>query len=63
VESCFPVEDKRIRQRILDDMQAYLSDNTQAWVLRSDGSYKRVGSGSARRKASQDILLESMVKR
>ena len=63
VESCFPVEDKRIRQRILDDMQAYLSDNTQAWVLRSDGSYKRVASGSARRKASQDILLESMVKR
>ena len=63
VETCFPVEDKRIRQRILDDMQAYLSDNTQAWVLQSDGSYKRVNSGNARRRASQEILLDSMVKR
>ena len=60
VETCFPIEDKRIRQRILDDMQAYLSDNTQAWVLQSDGSYKPVGAGNARRRCAQEALLDDL---
>jgi polyphosphate kinase len=60
VETCFPIEDKRIRQRILDDMQGYLSDNTQAWVLQSDGSYRPVNSGGGRRRCVQDALLANL---
>ncbi len=42
VETAFPIEDKRLKQRVIDDLHAYLKDNTQAWVLQSDGSYRRL---------------------
>ncbi len=42
VETAFPIENKRLKQRVIDDLHAYLKDNTQAWVLQSDGSYRRL---------------------
>jgi len=39
VEVCFPIETPAIKQRIKDDLQAYLKDNLKAWTLNSDGSY------------------------
>ncbi|MDI1231032.1 MAG: polyphosphate kinase 1 [Methylobacter sp.] len=42
VEICFPVENKKLQGRILQDMNLYLNDNTQAWILQSDGSYQRL---------------------
>ena len=39
VESCFPIRHKKIRDRIMEDMQLYLADNTHAWILQTDGSY------------------------
>jgi polyphosphate kinase len=41
VETCFPVENRRIRERVLHDLEIYLADNTQAWLLRPDGRYDR----------------------
>jgi polyphosphate kinase len=64
VETCFPIEDRRLRQRIIDDgLLAYLADNVQAWTLQSDGSYKRVATGNARRRAVQQSLLEELAGR
>ncbi len=40
VETCFPVENKKLHTRILNDLDCYLKDNMQAWLLQSDGSYK-----------------------
>lgn len=42
VEICFPVENKRLQGRILQDLNLYLNDNTQAWILQSDGSYQQL---------------------
>ncbi|MDZ7828581.1 MAG: polyphosphate kinase 1 [Halofilum sp. (in: g-proteobacteria)] len=39
VESCFPVEDEDLRARLKHELETYLADNTQAWLLDSDGSY------------------------
>jgi len=39
VEICFPVESKRLYNRILHDLDLYLKDNTQAWLLQPDGCY------------------------
>ncbi|MCK5888602.1 MAG: polyphosphate kinase 1 [Methylococcales bacterium] len=39
VETCFPIENKKLHQRVLNDLQSYLKDNTQAWHLQSDGSH------------------------
>lgn len=39
VEVCFPIESKRLYNRILHDLDLYLKDNSQAWLLQADGSY------------------------
>ena len=39
VETCFPIEHKKLKNRILSDLDFYLMDNSQAWLLQSDGSY------------------------
>lgn len=39
VETCFPIKHKKIRDRILEDLHLYLTDNTHAWLLQEDGSY------------------------
>lgn len=39
VETCFPIKHKKIRDRIIEDMELYLRDNTHAWLLQKDGSY------------------------
>ena len=39
VEICFPIESKRLANRILHDLDLYLKDNTQAWLLQPDDSY------------------------
>jgi len=40
IEVAFPIENEKMRARVLDDLNLYLSDNTQAWVLQQDGSYR-----------------------
>lgn len=61
VESCFLVEDKRLRDRIIKQgLNSYLSDNVRAWSLRSDGTYVRVKPGSARPRDAQQMLLERL---
>ncbi|MGR8997426.1 MAG: polyphosphate kinase 1 [Gammaproteobacteria bacterium] len=39
VETCFPIENKRLYNRILHNLDLYLKDNTQAWLLQPDGCY------------------------
>jgi polyphosphate kinase len=61
VETCFPIESKRLHNRILHDLDAYLNDNSQSWLLQSDGSYEQI-----RRKEkevmiqAQTVLLEEL---
>ncbi len=42
IESCFPIDDKKLKRRILKEIfTIYLRDNTQSWVLNARGQYKR----------------------
>jgi len=41
VETCFPIENKKLAERIRADLELYLKDNSQAWLLQTDGSYVR----------------------
>ncbi len=58
VEAAFPIENKRLKQRVIDDLHAYLKDNTQAWVLQSDGTYRRLtpAEGEAPFSAQRSLL-------
>jgi polyphosphate kinase len=59
VEVGFPVVRDAQRDRILRDLQLYLADNTQAWLLRSDGSYVRTEPGADPPVCAQKQLLEN----
>lgn len=57
VEVCWPIQDKLIRQRITSELETYLKDNRQAWVLQSDGAYTAPhGNGSGAYHAQQSLL-------
>ncbi len=59
VEACFPIEEKRPRDQIIKlGLLNYLSDNSQAWILQADGSYRRAKAGNAKPRSAQQILLE-----
>jgi polyphosphate kinase len=60
VETCFPIHDAGIAQRILRELQLYLTDNCQAWALQSDGSYRQVTAPRGKRKSAQETLLQAM---
>ncbi len=42
VETCFPIENPKLHDRVLSDLDSYLKDNTQSWLLQSDGNYQQV---------------------
>ncbi|MCF7986972.1 MAG: polyphosphate kinase 1 [Methylovulum sp.] len=59
VEICFPVENKKLSARILRDLELYLKDNSQVWLLQSDGSYQRaLQSENTEIVQAQSLLLE-----
>lgn len=61
VEICFPVEDKRLKERVIKQgLQPYLHDNTQAWLLQSDGTFKPARISSQKPRAAQPSLLEAL---
>jgi polyphosphate kinase len=59
VEVAFPILDKKIRERVLEQLQAYLDDTASAWLLQADGSYGRA-VGEAGAKGVQIKLLEEI---
>ncbi|MFZ5958796.1 polyphosphate kinase 1 [Pseudomonas sp. QL9] len=61
VETCFPVEGKKLVMRVKKELELYLADNTQAWVLQSDGSYQRLSpTGNQNPRNAQAMLLERL---
>jgi polyphosphate kinase len=60
IEVCFPVQRRRHRAQVLEDLELYLADNCQAWVLRADGTYERRTPGAAEPISAQSALLETL---
>jgi|WetSurMetagenome_2_1015567.scaffolds.fasta_scaffold66323_3 polyphosphate kinase len=42
VEVCFPIESAKLRQRVVEELELGLKDNTNAWELLEDGTYRKV---------------------
>ena len=60
VETCFPVQDPKIAQRVFEEsFEVYLQDNSQSWVLNQDGSYTQQ-TYRRNRKSAQEALLEKL---
>ncbi|NMY42400.1 polyphosphate kinase 1 [Pseudomonas sp. WS 5013] len=61
VETCFPVEGKKLITRVKKELESYLTDNTQAWLLQPDGRYQRITPfGNANPRNAQAALLEKL---
>ena len=58
VETAFPIDGKRLQQRVLDALRLYLADTTSAVLLQPDGSYLRQSaeSGVAPRNVQTQLL-------
>jgi polyphosphate kinase len=63
VETSFPIEAKKLQAQVVEDLNTYLSDNMQAWLLSSDGRYQLVDKPKNEDAISaQMTLLEKMAK-
>jgi len=58
IELCFPVLDRRVKERVIQEgLKPYLSDNSQAWEMDSDGNYQRRKSRGRIPRSAQEQLL------
>ncbi|PVZ10403.1 MULTISPECIES: polyphosphate kinase 1 [unclassified Pseudomonas] len=61
VETCFPVEGKKLVTRVKKELEAYLTDNTHAWILQPDGTYSRqTPTGNQNPRNAQAALLDKL---
>lgn len=59
-ESCFEIRQKLMKEQIRRDLELFLTDNCQAWVLKGDGSYERQSPGDEGRISAQETFLEQL---
>jgi polyphosphate kinase len=58
VELCFPVLDKKLKQRVIKEgLKPYLKDNRQAWDMSADGHYARKNPRGTLPRSAQMMLL------
>ena len=59
IEVCFPVLEKKLKKRVLDEgLKIYLQDNCQAWDMDSAGHYRHKNPRRAAKKCAQIELLK-----
>ena len=56
VEIAFPLLDKKLRERVIEQLLAYLDDSPQTWWLQADGTYRH--SSKTTGKSIQQKLME-----
>jgi polyphosphate kinase len=57
IEVAFPIERRQLRDRLIEELNIYLADNCQAWLLRADGGYERAAAHGAPAISAQASLL------
>jgi len=59
-ETCFPIKQKPLKERLWTDLELFLADNTGAWILQSDGTYERLTPGNELPVSAQQQFLERL---
>ncbi|MEJ1959934.1 MAG: polyphosphate kinase 1 [Nitrosomonadales bacterium] len=61
IEVCFPVLDKKLKKRVIEEgLKIYMLDNCQAWEMDADGHYRRKAPRRAAEKCAQSMLLQEL---
>jgi len=58
VEVAFPILDPSLHESMRADLELYLADTADAWLLQSDGTYRRADAGPDGRLSAQETLLQ-----
>ncbi len=60
VESAFPILNHRLKDRVVRELEYYLKDNCQAWVLSAEGDYQlqQPAAGETRFSAQEQLLAD-----
>ncbi len=57
IEVAFPIKEARLKKRVIDEgLRVHLKDNSLAWVMDSDGVYRRKRHGRVRFSGQQSLL-------
>ena len=61
IEVCFPILDKKLKKRVIDEgLKIYLQDNCQAWDMDGAGHYQRNKLRRAAPECAQNELLKQL---
>ncbi|MDD5180859.1 MAG: polyphosphate kinase 1 [Gallionellaceae bacterium] len=61
IEVCFPVLDKKLKKRVIDEgLKVYMQDNSQAWDMDKDGHYRQKTPRRTTPKSAQSVLLQEL---
>jgi len=60
VEVAFPILDKKHKERVIADLNGYLDDTAQTWLLQADGSYQRAEAAPGAKGIQQRLLEEAL---
>lgn len=66
VETCFPITAKKLAQRVINDLETYLLDNCQSWLLQTDGLYLSSAANraeDAEEVSAQETLIDAYTQR
>lgn len=59
VEVAFPINNRRLKRRVIaEGLSAFLGDNQSAWLMQSDGHYRRRRPGKSSRNAQLSLLTK-----
>lgn len=59
VEVAFPINNRRLKRRVIaEGLSAFLGDNQSAWLMQSDGHYRRRRPGKSSRNAQMSLLTK-----
>jgi polyphosphate kinase len=59
-ETCFPIKQKKLKERLRKDLQLFLDDNTGAWILHGDGCYEQVTPDGNEPISAQQTFLKTL---
>jgi polyphosphate kinase len=61
IELCFPIANTKLRRRVVSEgITPYLEDNTQAWDMQPDGTFRRARRGRRKAQCAQSELIASL---
>jgi len=59
-ETCFPIRQRPLKDRLKADLELFLADNTQAWRMNGDGSYDKLRPDTEPPVSAQQTLLAEL---